>query len=161
MEKTPAVSFFSLLMQLVEEAVLPQGVFVQQGLGVPTPSLPEVGSAETMQPGLAVSLSLCHGAGGCKGAKSLSGSGWLGTAEQEMLRCRSLPQDRQFNYSRLVIFFQTHYFFMDLLFFSQIRSIFCPPCFPCLVRNLVPELHWCWVSPNNLSLQHHRFDLYR
>lgn len=131
MEKTPTVSFFSLLMQLVEEAVLPQGVFVQRGLGVPTPSLPEVSSAAAMQPGLAVPPSLCHGAGGCKGAKSLSRSGWLGTAEQELLWCRSLPRDRQFNYSRLAIFFQTHYFFMDSLFFFPRFALFSAlPVFP-------------------------------
>lgn len=101
------------------------------------------------------------GPGAAKGPKASAGRGGWGPQSRSCCSAGACPRTDNSTTLDLLFFFQTHYFFMDLLFFSQIRSIFCPPCFPCLVRNLVPELHRCWVRPNNLSSQHHRFDLYR
>lgn len=156
----PAASSFSLPTQLMEAAVFPWGAFVQRGLRVPAPSLPRSVPQRPCSLAFPSPRPPAAGPGAGKGPKASAGSGWPAVAEQELLWCRSLPRDRQTRYSGLAIFFQTHYFFMGSLFFSQICSIFCSPLFSLLVSNLVLELHRHWLSPDNLSSQHRRFDLY-
>lgn len=99
--------------------------------------------------------SLCCGAGGCEGAKSLSGvgadrhsgAGAQGQTNQLLWTCYFLPDS--------LFFFQTRYFFSP-------RSLhFHSPCFPCWGEALSLSYPSTGSAPITLSSQHHRFDLYR
>lgn len=105
--------------------------------------------------------SLCCGAGGCKGAKSLSGVGadrrsGAGAQGQTI----QLLWTRYF-FSRLTNFFPDSLFFSRLaIFFPHAHSIFTLR-FPCWGEALSPSYPSTGSAPITLSSPHHRFDLYR